>query len=84
MVALRESPPMFVCGEDGGQVPMVTCEDCGWSGFAGSPERGEVDEAARERDQGGWWPDPRFHYGDLHTELVCRSWQRGGRPSLGR
>jgi hypothetical protein len=81
MVALAQTPPMFLSGEDGCEtVPMVRCGDCGWSGFDGSPEPEEVEEAAAERAAGGFWPDPTFHYGDNHTEVACRSWQRDHEP----
>jgi hypothetical protein len=85
MVALKQAPPMFLCGGDpfwddnenvADTIPMVTCLDCDWTGFAGSPEEGEIKEAAEERAAGGWWPDPTFQYGDNHTEVACRSWRR--------
>lgn len=76
MPTFAQTPPMFICGEVTDRVPMVKCIDCGWQGFAGGPEPGEVEEAAEARAAGEWWPDPTFQYADNHTEVVCRSWKR--------
>lgn len=77
----ESASPMFICGEDGSDtVPTVKCLACGWVGFAGGPEPGEIEEAAEERAAGGWCPDPSLHYEDNHTDLVCRSWKRDHDP----